>query len=237
MQHHKRPVGSKMLILAMNELIILPGWGQDSQHWQNQLTLLKDLSPKVLDLPGFGSEKLISKDWGIPEYAKWVKEKLESEKNYILLGHSFGGRIAAYLAAKENLPIKALVLYASPLFKEVGSDSSVGFFRKLIKSLPYSIRSLFYSADLKQAEEWGMGEIFRKAVVFDQSNWLANVKQPTLILWGENDNEVSITQAHEVAKLIPNSVLKTFPGVGHNLHLENPYLFYSAINDFVKNLA
>jgi pimeloyl-ACP methyl ester carboxylesterase len=47
----------------------------------------------AIDLPGFGSEKLINDTWGVPEYADWVISQISDREDVILLGHSFGGRI------------------------------------------------------------------------------------------------------------------------------------------------
>jgi pimeloyl-ACP methyl ester carboxylesterase len=45
----------------------------------------------LFDLPGFGNEKLVSNSWGIPEYSKWVLDKIKNiQGDKIIIGHSFG---------------------------------------------------------------------------------------------------------------------------------------------------
>jgi pimeloyl-ACP methyl ester carboxylesterase len=44
---------------------------------------------------------------------------------------------------------------------------------------------------------------------------LANIKVPTLILWGEADPLITVPAAHKFNAAIKGSELKIYPGVGH----------------------
>ena len=99
-------------------LLLLHGWQRNKKDWSN---LEKELSQKYevisWDLPGFGKEPLVDDNWSTPEYASWVNEKIKKElpnKKIILLGHSFGGRVASYLASCQPNYLLSLILYASP---------------------------------------------------------------------------------------------------------------------------
>lgn len=184
----------------------------------------------VFDLPGFGEEPLIDAGWGVPEYALWVEKKIEDlnlkEKSVIVLGHSFGGRIAGYLASKNPVWLKGLILYGSPsLYRP---DKKIKFkirVAKLLKKLGFSRRS-----------DGKMYPIFKNVVMFDQTKYLPNIKIPTLLVWGENDTEVPLRIAKEVNALIPGSRLVTIENAGHNAHLDNPNLFYGTIKKFINGL-
>src|SRR5450756_122385 len=66
----------------------------------------------ALDLPGFGGSSPPPAPWGTPEYAAFVERAMTSlgvtRATYI--GHSFGGRIAIWLAAHVPEAVQALVL-------------------------------------------------------------------------------------------------------------------------------
>jgi pimeloyl-ACP methyl ester carboxylesterase len=45
--------------------------------------------------------------------------------------------------------------------------------------------------------------------------WLHRLRMPTLILWGDADRLIPVEQAAVWADLIPETEVKTLPGVGH----------------------
>jgi len=72
---------------------------------------------------------------------------------------------------------------------------------------------------------------------------LEEIKQPTLIIFGENDNLIPnrflnpgfTKKIAEVGhKKLPNSKLVMLPKTGHFLMFENPEGFNKAVKDFVK---
>src|SRR3989344_5991206 len=95
------------------KLVILHGWGQNSQNW-HEIAEKININTNLIDLPGFGTEKLISNKWTITDYSNWVVKKINTDDDTILLGHSFGGRIAAEIASKNPKWLKALILTGAP---------------------------------------------------------------------------------------------------------------------------
>lgn len=95
------------------KIVILHGWGHDKTMWGS---IVKKLGRNAiaLDLPGFGAEPLHDKNWGVPDYANWVNRKISKYKNVMLIGHSFGGRIAAEIASKNPENLKGLILTGAP---------------------------------------------------------------------------------------------------------------------------
>src|SRR3989344_6003713 len=100
-------------------IIILHGWGQDKTSWRAFVERFPHLTVETLNLPGFGEEPLISDTWGVPEYAAWVRRKIEEsisdKEQIVLLGHSFGGRIAALIGSENPSWLRGLVLYGAPV--------------------------------------------------------------------------------------------------------------------------
>lgn len=213
------------------QLLILPGWGQHSDHWQMFYNQIQDqIKTTVIDLPGFGKQQLVSPQWGIPEYAMWLDELIKSnfKGDIAILAHSFGGRVAAYLAAQQPQYLQKLILYGAPLLDRPRLKAR--WIRSLARRSPikYSI-----NPELKQADELGLGQIYRKVVNFDQTQTLPQITCPTWQVVGEHDQEVRVEVAQEAAKLIPNSQLKIVPNTGHNIHIEQPNLFYGVITQII----
>lgn len=222
-----------------HRIIILPGWEQHKQHWQSAAVHLSDWDVDVIDLPGFGEEPLVSPDWGVPEYANWVETKItkmvSSGEKIVLLGHSFGGRIAGVIASHNPDWLDRLILYGAPcLYRPSSKVQRKIKLAKLLKKL--RIKKRFNkNAELAAADENGMGQIFRKVVTYDQTEILGKIKTYVLLIWGENDPDVPLRIAKEMSELIPQNELVILDNLGHNAHLENPTLFYGTIKRYLEN--
>lgn len=223
-------------------LVILHGWMQDKASWEalaSKFELLE--STKMIELPSFGDEPMINQTWGVPEYAEWVKKKIEQHnwQNVILLGHSFGGRLSSLIAAERPNWLRGLILYGAPcLYRPKRSIRLKILLAKVFKHLlPASIKQRLQTEDVRSAEEQGLGKIFRRTIGFDQTHLLLKIHVPTLLIWGEQDQSVPLAMAKEINQLIPESQLEILPGLGHNAHLESPTLFYGKVKSFLEHLS
>ncbi len=219
------------------KVIILHGWGQNKEHWRS---IAEKLGNNVicLDLPGFGKEKIVNQNWGVPEYTDWVIDKIKGYKQIILIGHSFGGRITTEIASKRPKWLKGIILSGSP---SIHRPTLITRLKILIFKLgkfiiPNSLKELLLPYDLKKAVSRNLETTFRKVVVYDQTNQLKNINIPALLIWGNEDKMVPIKIAEEIKHLIKNSELKIIDNAGHNSFLVNPNLFYSYVKKFIENI-
>lgn len=221
-------------------IIILHGWGHSAELWRGIAQKLERFgSAEVWDLPGFGNEPLVSAAWGIAEYADWVSEKIgESSDEIVLIGHSFGGRVASLLASRKPSYLRALVLIGAPcIYRPSTTIRLKSAIASIVKPIvPASIRRMLITEDLRDAEDSGIGRVFRNAVTNDQTNSLPMISVPAFLLWGENDDAAPVSIAKEIQTLIPGSMLTVLPGIGHNVHIDNPMLTYGAIERFLEAL-
>ncbi|MBV7439968.1 alpha/beta hydrolase [Weeksellaceae bacterium TAE3-ERU29] len=65
-------------------------------------------------------------------------------------------------------------------------------------------------------------------------NEISKIQQPTLILWGEKDTLVSLSDAEKFNKNIPNSKLVIFKGAGHVPMEEIPEESVKPVLEFIK---
>ena len=70
-------------------------------------------------------------------------------------------------------------------------------------------------------------------------NWsgyenLKNIKQETLIIWGDKDVSYNFNQVDTLKKYIPSSKLEIFKDCSHNVHLEEPQKFNETVNNFLS---
>lgn len=224
--------------------LLLHGWRSDGLIWNDiAMRLNKDgYSVYAIDLPGFGGSSIPKKAFTVSDYADIVSRFSEKVgiKNFVLVGHSFGGRIAIKLATKESKPVQKLVLVDSAGFVN-GKKQKHLFYVKLVRPLfrpkfMQGIRTRIYQK--MGAEDYVatpyLRETFLRVVKEDLSEDLSRIYIPTLLLWGEHDKETPVSFGRKMNTLIQNSRLIILPSAGHFSFLDKPEEFYEALTHFIK---
>ncbi len=220
-------------------IVILHGWGHCASHWRSAVDALSHFGAvEAWDLPGFGDEPMVSSAWGIEEYAAWVEQKIGDAHDVVLIGHSFGGRVASMIAARRPDWLRALILIGAPcLYRPSIKIRAKSFVAHLVKPIvPAVIRRRLLHDELRDAEDGGIARVWRNAVLNDQTASLPMISVPTLLLWGEYDDAAPVALAQEIHQLIPHSSLVILPGIGHNVQIDNSTLTYGAIARFLETL-
>lgn len=221
------------------DLIYLHGWGQNIQMME---PIAKPFNKKynilIIDLPGFGLSDEPKEVWDLYEYSSLVdnirlKEKM---KDPIVIGHSFGGKVAICYALKYKP--KKIVLLASPYRKK---ESKVSLKTKVLKSMmkvplinklgDYA-KKYIGSTDYKNASVM-MRNILVKHVNLDLTDEVKNIKCPTLLIWGTHDAAVPYEDATLLEKLVPNAGLVTYEGCTHYAYLERLNQTVNVLNSFI----
>ena len=219
--------------------LILHGWAGSSKSWEKVIEKLKNNFKLICpDLPGFGKTPPPSFAWSLKDYVLWLKDIFEafSLKKTILLGHSFGGRIAIKFAISFPERIKILILLASAGIKEkLGIKGRIlSFFSfwgnrffsfKPTLHLKNQARKILYfflrDKDYVRASE-RMKKIMINIISEDLLPLLPSIKNKTLILWGERDNILELKHAYLFYKKVPDSQLFIIPKVSHAPNIKAP---------------
>ena len=106
------------------DMILLHGWGQNIEMMKPISDYLKkNFKVYTIDFPGFGESSEPVTPWGVEDYAVCLRAFVEAMniENPILIGHSFGCRVAIHYAAKH--PVKKMLLTGLiyRLFQSLGS--------------------------------------------------------------------------------------------------------------------
>ena len=100
------------------DILLLHGWGQNIEMMKPLGDAFSDeYRITILDLPGFGKSEEPKETWTIKKYNEMLEEfiKETNVKQPIVMGHSFGGRLAIRYSAEH--PIEKLVLFGSPCIR------------------------------------------------------------------------------------------------------------------------
>ncbi len=228
------------------DIIFLHGWMQNRHTWDGVIAAIgNNFTCWALDLPGFGANARPKSTWNPRHYAKWVRDFITHHKikNPLVVGHSFGGRVAIELA-NMDIPGATFILYATPGLRLPLSrftTISQAMYKAVKKRwLPLDrlplvkrVKDRFRSTDAKNAHE--MYDIFAASIDFELTPTMTKMSRPTLIIWGENDAEVPLKIGLAMQKLIPNSELKTIPRATHFAHLEQAQLFAGILRSFINH--
>ncbi len=234
-------------------ILLLHGWGAKLDLFGAIIeNLSKNNKVYAIDLPGFGGTDEPKEAWDVDRYVDFVIEFIEKMniKELSILGHSFGGRVIIKLVNRENLKFKVdkLVLVDSAGIKPEKSKKTsmktkvykvlkilVGnkIVSKIFPNLLNNIKKKFGSEDYRNATPI-MRDTLVKTVNEDLTDLLPNIKQSTLLIWGDKDTATPIEDAKKMESLIKDAGLVTVQGAGHFSFLEQPILINKVLNSFFK---
>jgi pimeloyl-ACP methyl ester carboxylesterase len=234
-------------------LLVLHGWGSNSEKWVKVAELLaKDQVMAIIpDLPGFGLSKEPQTAWNLDNYNDWLYEFVqkvpELQKQFCLLGHSFGGALAVKFSIKYNQYVNQLFLVAAACIRKRTRIKkawyAVAKIGKLFSFLPYykQARKGFYKFILRKSDyphvTGIMKETYLKVVLEDLSFRLRFVKVPTALIWGDKDDLTPLDQAHFIHSKISHSKLIIIPGGVHGLQIKTPEILAEKIGESLPFIA
>jgi pimeloyl-ACP methyl ester carboxylesterase len=224
----------------------LHGWGRDRADVAPAVEGLPG-TVAVLDLPGAGSSPPPPEAWGAREYATalaLVVEELiadiakrsgEGTDQALLVGHSFGGRVAVCLAAQRPELVSGLVLAGVPLLRrteQAAATPALGFrigrrlhrWSLLSDARMEALRQRYGSADYAAAKGM-MRLVLVRSVGESYDDELARLECPVALVWGALDTAAPVEVAQRAEALIPTPcTLDVVDAVGHDVHTARPDL-------------
>ncbi|MBL4804452.1 MAG: alpha/beta hydrolase [Alphaproteobacteria bacterium] len=204
------------------------GWGQSHR---SLLPLAESLSQTgdhiLVDFQGFGQSPAPEEAWDSGDYAEAMAKfiRAQTDKPIFWVGHSFGCRVGLELAARHPDLIAGLCLIAAAGLKRKRSPFKKAYFKARImtykalkKLIPFGLpeewlMKKFASADYKNAGN--MRQILVKVVNEDLSDVAQKVQCPTLLIFGENDDETPPEFGERYKSLIKDAELIVMDGFDH----------------------
>lgn len=235
-------------------LLLLHGWGSNITLFNNIIcAMCENFTVYAIDMPGFGKSEEPKIAWCVDDYVNCIIEFIQKMniKELSILGHSFGGRVIIKMCNVKDLPFKIqkVVLVDSAGIlprKSYRKKIKIGFYkmskcivnnsivRKIYPEALEKLKSKSGSPDYKNATPI-MRETLVKTVNEDLTHLLKDITQPTLLIWGDKDEDTPITDAQKMEQLIPDAGLVTIKGAGHYSFLEQPYLVNNVLNVFLND--
>ena len=197
----------------------------------------------IPDLPGFGKSQEPQKSWSLDDYVEWVKEFSEKipglDVPFCVVGHSFGGALAAKFSIKYVQNVKKLFLVAAACVRKRTWYKKMLYrlsqIIKVFSFLPYYavFRKAFYKFVIRKSDypyaSGVMKETLLKIISDDLSHKVGFLKIPTVLIWGDKDTSTPMEQGEFIHKKIPYSKLITISGANHALEIEVPAILAQKI--------
>ena len=219
-------------------LLMLHGWGANTD-------LLRPLAEKLLplgfqihmlDLPGFGASEPPSESWTVFDYAQFTTDYLDSQglEQVNLFGHSFGGRLGLILGSEQpqrinrmalansagiRTPPKPMAEFRLRSYRGIRDTLNALGARNLAEQLRLSYNARYGSTDFQQLSGV-MRQSFVHIVNQDLADYAQRVSVPTLLFWGDKDEDTPLWQGQKLEKLIPDAGLIVHEGAGHYCYLD-----------------
>ncbi|MBR3161981.1 MAG: alpha/beta hydrolase [Bacilli bacterium] len=234
-------------------VLIIPGWGTVINTYNVLISSISEYANVLcLDMPGFGESDEPKNSWNLDDYIELIIKFIKSQniKELDVIGHSNGGRIIIKLMSRDDLEFKVnkIILIGSAgivhkktfsqlikiyTFKICKRFAQMKIVKLIFPNLLDKVKNSFGSDDYKNASSI-MRETMVKLINEDVKEFLPNIKVPTLLIWGENDDATPIKDAEIMEKLIPDAGLIRVKGCGHYVFLENPSYVNIIINNFLS---
>jgi poly(3-hydroxyalkanoate) depolymerase len=238
-------------------LLLLTGIGANIEMWRPLERLVRGRELIAVDAPGTGRSerpRYPLRMRGLAHIVAAVLDELEVDSADVL-GYSFGGLLALELAHRAPARVRRLVLcataqglpvvpprplpalmlltparyYHPSLFRLMVPRIAGGRTRREPQQLDRQIAArlarppqlLGYAYQLYAASGW------------TSVPWLWRVRQPALILAGDDDPVIPLINARIMAGLMPNAHLHVVAGGGHLFLLDQPETVVDEIHEFL----
>jgi pyruvate dehydrogenase E2 component (dihydrolipoamide acetyltransferase) len=236
-------------------LVMLHGFSGDLNNWRGLFAGARFDAPVLaLDLPGHG-QSLLQIPADMDALAECVEQSIAGliQGPLVLVGHSFGGAVAARIAARGGLDLRGLCLIApAGLGPEINGNFTDGILRaREAGSLRPWLNELVHDSAV-------ISDVFLGAVVEQRGNQaltdamrafanrflpdgtqshsilpdLARLTLPVRVIFGRNDRILPFTRT---ADLPGHVALHALAGCGHMPHLEHPSLALRLLSEMLQS--
>jgi len=242
-------------------ILFLHGFGASLQTWDTWAQALsEDYRVISVDLPGFGltgeDPSGIYTDQRSVEVLEAFLKELKIPK-VVLVGNSMGGKLAWQFTARYPNQVSKLVLispdgYASPGI-EYGKKTEVPaiaelyryFFSKTFlamnlepayadpNTLNDALVNRYYDLMLAPGVRGAILGRMQQTVLQDPVPSLSSIQVPTLLIWGEKDAFIPISNSNDYLKVMPNAKRVSLPNIGHLPQEEQPSIGLAVLKEFL----
>lgn len=220
-------------------VVFLHGWGQNKALMIPLANLCYEFANVVvLDLPGHG-EAVLDRAYGISDYVAYLNDFLvrENIEPSLIVGHSFGGKIATYYTIQKKVPLLLLAPSTIKAKYSLKRQMKIRIYkilkwmhkRRLIKTIPPRFSG---STDYKNTSGF-LRETFLRIVNCYPQKEIKKIKTCIYTVWGEDDQIIRLYQMKKMMRYVSNGQLIKVNG-DHFAYLTNRKSIAKLIREILK---
>lgn len=222
-----------------SEVVGLHGWARSHDDLE---AALGGLNALLIDLPGFGVSPEPPAAWGSLEYAELVADALRTlNRPQVVVGHSFGGRVAVRLAAGWPELVAGVVLTGVPLLRRSNAAAPSWRFRVarwgsrhglVSDDRMEKLRQRYGSEDYRRANGV-MRSVLVRVVNESYEEDLPRITCPVELIWGSKDTAAPLEMVQRACDLLPKARLEVIDDAGHFTPLSHPDVIRSSVTRLI----
>lgn len=236
--------------------VCLHNWAGSGREWA---AVAAELAPEysclMPDLGGFGAAPGPAGGYSVDDYAGSISDYITEQglSNYILVGHSMGGKFAMALAARQPAGLRGLALLSpSPPSPEPMTDEERTASLHAYGSPAAAARTLAHitARPLPEAVQKQVTDDMLRTTRAAWEAWLLHgsrenllshmplITVPAVVIAGDADSVMSPTLhgLETLPHLPPDTPLEIIGGAGHLLPLEAPQEVAALLREFAESL-
>jgi poly(3-hydroxyalkanoate) depolymerase len=240
-------------------LLMIGGIGTNIEMWQPLQSHLDGLQTITFDAPGTGRSD--TPRWplrmrGLARIVAGILDQLD-HRQVDVLGYSFGGALAQQLAHDAPGRVRRLILAATTagMASVPGSLRALGLMltpmryyspehlKRIIGTIaggrtarePDVFREHAAARLLAPPSVWGYESQILAMTGWTSALWLHRLRQPVLVLAGDEDPLVPLVNARLLARLLPDARMHVVSGGGHLFLLDQPDDVVDVIQRFLSD--
>jgi pimeloyl-ACP methyl ester carboxylesterase len=242
-------------------VILLHGFGENSNIWHQQYSALQECTLIIPDIPGSGySEETEDMSMeGLAEAIHEIAQKEAAGKPILsLIGHSMGGYIMLAYVEKYASELKSFGLFHSTAYedspeKKETRQKGIEFIQKngADPFLRISVPNLYYSdqegvskqrieehlASVRNFSASALVSYYRSMIMRpDRTAILKHSELPVLFVLGRHDTAVPLNDGLKQSHLPLLSYIHILDKSGHMGMIEEPELTNEILNDFIRDI-
>jgi pimeloyl-ACP methyl ester carboxylesterase len=250
---------------AGTPLLFVHGHLASSASWKHVLASAGGGRPGIaVDVPGFGmSDRPWPYDYTVEGWARSIEEFLDARGigRAVLVGNSLGGAAVMVIAARRPDRVAALVLVdaispetpipwpaaalRTPVLGELAlalstrATVAIGL-RSKIYARPSSVTPDAIDDAWRPLTIPGTRRAALAAIRSEPKRFLgleSRISVPTLVVWGEQDRLIPVSEAPRLAARIRGARLAIIPDAGHLPQREQPQRFSAEMRGFLAEVG
>lgn len=235
-------------------LLFLHGAGGNAGWQPYHEELARNYTVYAPSQPGFNGTERPGWVYTIADVCHFNQALVETLglEQYVLMGSSMGGWVAAEMAAMCRYNLKALILVGAAGIKPERGEIAEIF---MVSAQTRMNQRFFDLSQVPNAEQY-QRELTPEEQLVAHSNqemasrlcwrpylhnpslpyYLGRVDTPTLLVWGRQDAIIPAECGEMYQQALPNARLEIIENCGHSPALEKPGEFLAAVNDFLAGV-